>query len=141
MANLCFIKHNKIGFLKRVFFSNLKTWFTNYKLVCHKKWMFSNNSCLLVLKHYFFCRNLVCEKWPFLCPFFCVGGGGGSLIGQKWCTLQLKQNKKTQTFETTICLQALGFCCKATKQLLLMGGENKKLIGHSGVFWMVLFEK
>ena len=49
-----------------------------------------------------------------------------------------------KSIETTIFLLESGFCCKATKKLLLLDGENKKtLIGHIRVLWskMVLFEK
>ena len=61
---------------------------------------------------------------------------------------QLKQNQK-KTSETTIFLQDSGFCCKVTNQFLLLGGENKKLFGHTVLVqkWfclkskLVMFEK
>ena len=74
----------------------------------------------------------VFEKCPFLCPLFWK-----TLVGQKWCTLFFHNlNRTPKNSETTTFLQESGFCCKATNQFLLLGGENK-LFGGTLVFFVV----
>ena len=104
MSKLPFKKHYKIMFLKGVFLRQLKkTWFTQGKKERHQTCIFKNACVFLPLKPLVFCRHLVFQKCPFLCPLF-----GGNTNWTKWCTLFFlhnfnRTNKKNS--ETTIFLQ------------------------------------
>ena len=66
-----------------------------------------------------------------------LGRGGVHQWAKKWCTLLLHNlNRTKNTSETTTFLQDSGFVVKQQKPILLLGGENKTLIGHIGVFWI-----
>ena len=116
------------------FSNNSKIWFTNCKLVCHKKnALFKTVSVFLSLKPLVFCRNLVLRKCTFLCPFF----GGNHELGKSGAHCFLHNSNRTKNTkrksETTLFCSNLSFV-KQQKPDLMQQRKAKTLIAHIGVF-------
>ena len=73
---------------------------------------------------------------------FCAWLWGGTLIGQKWCTLfcaQVQQNKtKEKTLKPLFFCNKLAFVVKQQKPDLIQKTKNKTLIVHIGVFGVLM---
>ena len=95
---------------------------------------FQTSTIFIALKPLFFCRNLVFEKCPILCPFF---GGGGSLIEQKWRTMLFHNfNRTKQPSATTTFLQESGFWWSAKKQFFV---KSRKVVSKKSQFFCRFF--
>ena len=136
LAKWCFRKHYK----NRVFegclvLSNLTNWFTNCKLVCHKKCIVLTQLVLLLSNHYFCKAKVVVWQMTGFCALF-FWGGGETLIGQKWCTLfssQLKQNQKSKNHSGTTIFSAIVWLLLLSQHKPVLQQKPKKQNGHLGV--------